>query len=560
MPTIPAPTVRKSAFTQLGLPRTVALLTEEIRELYRADDVPWIIGYSGGKDSTATLQLVWLALSELPQDQRTKTVHVISTDTLVENPIVATWVQKSLEVMGQKAKAEAIPIRPNRLTPKVEDSYWVNLIGKGYPAPRHKFRWCTERLKIKPSNSFINSIVKASGEAILVLGTRKAESARRAANMTKHEAGRIRERLSPNSSLPGSLVYTPIEDWSNDDVWMFLMQVANPWGYNNKDLLGMYAGASADGECPLVVDTSTPSCGDSRFGCWVCTLVEQDKSMTAMIRNDEEMSWMEPLLFLRNATDFRWLQDEQKPEVIKEYVRSKTQIWEHPSCAPLKELLLSRARKPLEQIALENWEKYLRDFRRMNGSVQIFYDDALHGPYVQRARECWLRLLLGAQTQLQKRCPASYGKLELITLEELQEIRRIWVVDKHEMEDNLPGIYEDTIGQQYPGKRLDDNLVLGSEEMTELHTLCGDDQMHYELTRELLSVERQQRAHARRSGLFEQLEKSMGRHFYDDKEDAVATARRRTEARDQARSGQRDTDASGPATAESSSAETRTTL
>ncbi|MEQ1853264.1 MAG: DNA phosphorothioation system sulfurtransferase DndC, partial [Chthoniobacteraceae bacterium] len=287
----PAPAARKSAFTELGLPRTVALLAEEIRKLYCADDVPWIIGYSGGKDSTATLQLIWFALAELPIERRTKTVHVISTDTLVENPVVAAWVQKSHEVMGQTAKAEAIPSRPKRLTPKVEDSYWVNLIGKGYPAPRHKFRWCTERLKIKPSNSFINGIVKVSGEAILVLGTRKAESARRAANMTKHEAGRVRERLSPNSSLPGSLVYTPIEDWSNDDVWMFLMQVQNPWGYSNKDLLGMYAGASADGECPLVVDTSTPSCGDSRFGCWVCTLVEQDKSMTAMIRNDEEMSW-----------------------------------------------------------------------------------------------------------------------------------------------------------------------------------------------------------------------------------------------------------------------------
>src|SRR5204862_3382226 len=132
----------------------------------------------------------------------------------------------------------------------------------------------------------------------LVLGTRKAESAARSRSMTRHEAGRVRDRLSPNASLPGSLVYTPIEDWSNDDVWMFLMQVPNAWGYSNKDLLGMYAGASADGECPLVVDSSTPSCGDSRFGCWVCTLVDKDKSMTAMIQNDAEKEWMLPLLAL----------------------------------------------------------------------------------------------------------------------------------------------------------------------------------------------------------------------------------------------------------------------
>lgn len=520
MPSIPAPTVRKSAFTELGLPRTIALLTEEIRELYRADDVPWIIGYSGGKDSTATLQLVWLALSELPQEQRTKTVHVISTDTLVENPVVAAWVQKSLEVMGQKAQASQIPIRPHRLTPRVEDSFWVNLIGKGYPAPRHKFRWCTERLKIKPSNSFINSVVKASGEAILVLGTRKAESITRARNMTKHESGRVRDRLSPNSSMPGSLVYTPIEDWSNDDVWMFLMQVPNAWGYSNKDLLGMYAGASADGECPLVVDSSTPSCGDSRFGCWVCTLVEKDKSMTAMIQNDEEKEWMMPLLELRNALDFR-------------------------NSGPGEE---------------ENTDRHLRDFRRMSGAVQMFHDRPIPGPYTQASREQWLRKLLEAQTWIRHHGPADVRKIELITLDELQEIRRIWVVDKHEMEDCLPRIYAEATNAPYPGRRLDDNLVLGAEEMDALRIACGDDQMHYELTRELLSVERQQRAHARRSGLFEQLEKSMGRHFYDDKDDAVATARRRTAARDQARSGQRGTDANGPAAAESSSAEPTTTF
>ena len=527
--------VRASAFTELGLPKTVALLTEEIRELYLADEVPWIIGYSGGKDSTATLQLVWLALAELPVEQRTKTVHVISTDTLVENPIVASWVQRSLEIMGQKAAEAGVPIKPHRLTPAVEDSYWVNLIGRGYPAPRNKFRWCTIRLKIKPSNSFITSIVKLSGEAILVLGTRKAESARRAINMTKHEKGRLRDRLSPNASMPGSLVYSPVEDWSNDDVWMFLMQVRNPWGYNNKDLLGMYAGASADGECPLVVDTSTPSCGDSRFGCWVCTLVGQDKSMTAMIRNDEDMGWMEPLLQFRNATDFRW-PDGMRSEQREEFVRNRLQIWSHPLSSELRDLLLELAKKPLEEIAGENWERYLRDFRRMNGSVQLFNDDALHGPYIQKARECWLRMLLSAQSHIRRMGPPEHRGVELITLAELQEIRRIWVVDKHEMEDSLPSIYREATGQPYPGRPLDDNLVLGADEMSELKTLCGDDTLHYELTRELLSVERQQRSHTKRSGLFDQLEKSLSRHFYDDKGDAVDIARRRKGLRDDARS------------------------
>jgi DNA sulfur modification protein DndC len=350
--TTPIKPKRDSAFDALGFKTTIKELSEEIRELYQADEVPWIIGYSGGKDSTAVLQLIWSALAELPIEARKKTVHVISTDTMVENPVVSAWVAKSLDVMRKTANENDMPIVPHRLTPKTSDSFWVNLIGRGYPAPRHKFRWCTERLKINPSNAFINGIVKSSGEAILVLGTRKAESARRAANMVAHEKGRVRDRLSPNSSLPGSLVYTPVEDWTNDDVWFFLMQTPNPWGYNNRDLLGMYAGASADGECPLVVDSSTPSCGDSRFGCWVCTLVEKDKSMTAMIQNDAEKDWMMPLLELRNALDFRI---------------------GNPSGDS------------------ENTDRHLRDFRRMTGSVQVMSNGrTIPGPYTQASRDSWV--------------------------------------------------------------------------------------------------------------------------------------------------------------------------
>ena len=214
----------KSAFAERSIHDVVADLVAEIQTLYTLDAVPWVIGYSGGKDSTAVLQLVWMAVEDLPEEQRTKPVYVISTDTLVENPIVARWVSNSLKTMGEAATTKGLPIEPNRLTPTARDSFWVNLMGKGYPAPRHKFRWCTERLKISPSNQFILDVVQDSGEAILVLGTRKAESSRRAATMAKHEKRRVRERLSPNSRLPNCQIYSPIEDWTNDDVWMFLMQ------------------------------------------------------------------------------------------------------------------------------------------------------------------------------------------------------------------------------------------------------------------------------------------------------------------------------------------------
>ncbi len=474
-----------SAFTELGLRATLESLKERIRRLYLEDTVPWVVGYSGGKDSTATLQLVWSALEALPVEQRSKPVHVISTDTLVENPIVAAWVSRSLTVMNERARERRMPMKAHRLTPDVKDTFWVNLIGKGYPAPRPKFRWCTERMKIKPSNAFIRGVVQENGEAILVLGIRKAESQARARAMARQETRRVRDQLSPNASLPNSLVFSPIEDWTNDDVWTFLMQEPNPWGYANKDLLTMYQGASADGECPLVVDSSTPSCGDSRFGCWTCTLVDKDKSMHAMIQNDEEKEWMLPLLRLRDKLDVA----DDKP---------------------------------------------LRDFRRLNGTVQLFHNRPIHGPYTQGAREAWLRELLEAQRWIRENGPDEVNEIELISLAELEEIRRIWVIDKHEFEDRLPVIYEETLLTSYPGRDLDTNLPLGRDELELLGEICGEDRIHYEMVRELLDVERRHRAMVRRAGLFEHLERGLQRSFYTDQDDAIERARMRRDLLDAA--------------------------
>jgi DNA sulfur modification protein DndC len=386
--------------------------------------------------------------------------------------------------MGDAAKAAGIPLTPHRLTPEVRNSFWVNLIGRGYPAPRPRFRWCTERLKINPSNKFIGDVVRANGEAIIVLGTRKAESAARSHVMTRLEGKQVRAKLSPNTTLPNAYVYSPIADWSNDDVWTFLMQRRNPWGHNNKDLLTLYQGASADGECPLVIDATTPSCGDSRFGCWVCTLVEQDRSMQAMIQNDTDKEWMQPLLDLRNALD--------APD-----------------------------------------DRPLRDFRRMSGHVQLFNDKLVPGPYTQSARAKWLEDLLAAQLHVQIHGPEEMARLELITLPELEEIRRIWVVEKHEIEDSLPKLYERVMGKPYPGGRLDDGMSFNAEDIELLKEISGDP-LHFELTRQLLSIERKHRVMARRAGVFGELERAIERGFYEDEADAADRARARQQAKQDA--------------------------
>ena len=467
------------AYFKDGDPKeAVERLTDEIAEYYLSNDLPWVVGYSGGKDSTATLQLVWLALRKIDPEKRVKPVYVISTDTLVENPIVAAWVANSLERMKQGATSENLHIEPHRLIPKVEDSFWVNLIGKGYPAPRQKFRWCTERLKINPSNNFISNVVSQHGEVLLLLGIRKAESATRARNMAKHESSDLPSKINPNASLPNSYIYSPIEDWSNDDVWAFLLEWENPWGHDNMELFDLYQGATDGGECPLVVTTGTPSCGDSRFGCWVCTLVEKDKSMQAMIQNDKDKKWLLPLLALRGEIDFRAMSETEG-------------------------------------------DRALRDYRRMNGSVQIFNGRHIPGPYKQEFRHHLLKRLLEAEIEVNQNIPESLGQLRLIQDEELDEIRRIWVMEKHEVEDALPKIYQEVTNKPYSLTNVDDKFPFNESELQMLKDLCEDEAL-FEMLRNVLSLENRHQILLKRNGIFKELDKAVERNLYSGESEAVA--------------------------------------
>lgn len=459
-----------------------------IQQIYLEDKIPWICGYSGGKDSTAVVQLVWEALLQLPKEQRHKPVHVISTDTLVESPVVALWANTSLKRMEKSADNGKLPIYPHRLTPQTTNTYWVNIIGRGYPFPRQNFRWCTDRMKIEPSNTFIKKILDAESEAILVLGSRKAESVTRRAVMEGYEKKRYRDHLSPNGSFPNSYIFTPIENWTNDNVWQYLMQNANPWGHSNKDLMAMYSGASADGECPLVLDTATPSCGNSRFGCWVCTLVTEDRSMAAMIQNDEEKSWMLPLLDFRN--DIAALSDGE----------------------------LDRKR---------------RDFRRMNGKLTWYNGRLVHGPYKKEVREEFLRKLLRIERIVHKNGPEEIKDIPLITMDELRYIRKLWLDDKHEFDDRLPLIYEEETGRSFEDKSICRNKYYREDEWLLLKQVCADlfpdEELLLEMQSSILDIESKSSAMSQRRNIKKSIEEIIKKCYYANEADAekMAVERRR---------------------------------
>jgi len=305
-----------------GFSNYINSLKSEVQEAYLENDTPWIVCFSGGKDSTALLQLVFYALAELGEEDLTKEIHVLSNDTLVENPSIIKHLDEQLERIRLYGQEKLYKHNPSLFfvekgQPQIEDRFWVNLIGKGYPSPNRWFRWCTERLKINPTSKYINDSLKKHEKVIIVLGTRKAESANRAASMKKHDTnGRYR-----NHTLPNALVYAPIADMSNDDVWAYILRTPNPWGSDNMDLLGIYGHACNKGECPFVIETGTQSCGKSRFGCWVCTVVDRDRSMENFINNGEK--WMGELLGFRN-----WLYEIRQADnqYIPNRIRSKVKF------------------------------------------------------------------------------------------------------------------------------------------------------------------------------------------------------------------------------------------
>jgi DNA sulfur modification protein DndC len=436
----------------------------EIQDVYLSDSRPWVVGYSGGKDSTCALQLVWTALAQLPMERRRKPVYVISSDTLVETPVIVRYIDVTLARIEKAAQEQGLPFKTQKVTPTVDRSFWVNLIGRGYPAPSRRFRWCTERLKIEPADDFIKGRVAEFGEVVMVLGVRSSESATRAQVMSFH---RIKgSPLSRHSSLLNAFVYGPIESFTTDDVWDYLLQTPSPWGNDNRDLVAMYK--NAQGECPVVVDKTTPSCGNSRFGCWVCTVVERDRSMENMIDSGEE--WLEPLLEFRDK-----LADTQDPTKKKLY----------------------------------------REYRRKNGQVSFVpnSDRPIHGPYKLDFCKQLLERLLETQIRVQRDAPIGDETL-LIHEAELHEIRRLWRSERGDWADSVPQIVRKVLGRDLNWV-IEDSVALTGEDAELLGEICAEKNVPPQLLVQLLDVERAAHGLKRRHAVHTKIEGIFAQEWRD---------------------------------------------
>lgn len=403
-------------------------IIKEIMVVYQHDNRPWLIGYSGGKDSTLLVSLVYEAIKRLKDASAvlSKKVYVITSDTMVENPIVKRYMHSSSNSINEAAKHDDLPIIAQIIYPEPDQTFWSRVIGLGYPTPEPPgFRWCTERLKINPMNKFVNEKINESGEIIILLGVRKGESTTRLKTITAREIeGKL---LNLHNDIPNAYVYNPITDIPNNLVWDFLLKddCRSPWGTDMKYLFNLYQGESMGEEQSVLGEVDRdkiPVTGNSRFGCWCCTMVKEDKSLQNFINKS-------------SGEDQRILIE------LREFRNRLLQMRE---------------------------DSRFRDTKRRNGTVYKKADGTFGlGPFTLYARRIILKELL----ELENRTG-----LELITETELKTIDKMWDEEGDLSCRSLVDIYHEVKGvmlpwDEYKTPRFDEDAIQAIEEVADKYNL-----------------------------------------------------------------------------------------
>lgn len=404
-------------------------IIQEMSIVYQHDKRPWMIGYSGGKDSTLLCCLVMEMLQRLPESKLNKTVYIVSSDTMVENPIVGNYMHKMSEMINNAGKA--LKIKADIVRPKTEDTFWSKVIGLGYPTPEAPgFRWCTERLKIHPMNKYTLDTIKNNGEVVLLLGVRKAESSYRANNIRSREIeGKL---LVPHNDIANAYVYNPLTEIPNEIVWQFLLKgdAKSPWGSDNKYLFSLYQGENLGEEQSVIGEIDKekiPVTGNSRFGCWCCTMVKEDKSLQNFITHGS--TELIPLREFRN-----WI----------------VELRANPDA---------------------------RDWRRRNGSVYLNADGEYgRGPFTLESRMEILRRLLTLQRDT---------GFELITIEELKVIDKMWEDEGDLSCRALVNIYHEVMGEKLPWDQYK-HAKYDTDTVDRINSLCEKYDVPFDLVAKLL--------------------------------------------------------------------------
>jgi DNA sulfur modification protein DndC len=242
------------------------------------------VAFSGGKDSSAVVKLIYNAL--LRSDQVPCRFCIVYVDTGVENPVIDRYVKKTLQALKSEAAKANIPLDCKVIEPAIDNSFFVRLIGRGYPPPTNSFRWCTKDIRIRPIKNFLKD---QSGEVLVIIGSRFGESQQRDRSMRKAMSANSESDAfyqKQRDGFPNAKLFTPIIDFSVSDVWDTLATLEYPEAISAEILGQLYQEGS--GECPTIRDFKDKPCSKARFGCWTCTVVRRDRSAERMIQQGHE--------------------------------------------------------------------------------------------------------------------------------------------------------------------------------------------------------------------------------------------------------------------------------
>lgn len=473
-------------------------IIKQMEKIYLYDNRPWIIGYSGGKDSTLVLELAYIMLKNLPENKRKKPVYVVSSDTLIENPIVLNRLKSSIRRINESAVEDNLPLTAQLVYPRYDDSFWTNLIGKGFPTPKSvSFRWCTQRLKIDPTNRFIEEKINENGEVIVLLGVRKDESITRKESIERRQIeGYI---LNPHGSLKNTYVYSPIVDLTTDEVWATLLSDGgrNPWGENNNYLIDLYEEGSEE-ECPFIMPSGSEkevkSCANTRFGCWVCTIVKEDKSLKSFINNGYHE--LIPLLEFRN-----WLLDIRDNRKYRDKKQRNGRIY--------RRKILKKNLTKKEILMYE--EECSESDKGIDKNGDYYYWVKGLGPFNYEARKMILKKLLEVQKLV---------GIELIKIEELKEIENIWNKEFDIRKNSLAKIYEEVMGEKLPwSKHIEP--ILEESVISDLDVLLDKYGVNKELYYKLLILTDDNKIYTNKTNYKKSLDKLLNqqwvhRELYDE--------------------------------------------
>ncbi|HHX70188.1 MAG TPA: DNA phosphorothioation system sulfurtransferase DndC, partial [Gallicola sp.] len=258
-------------------------------------------------------------------------------------------------------------------------------------------------------NKYTQNLIDTYGEVVLLLGVRKAESSLRSRAISDREIeGKI---LVPHSDFKNAYVYNPLTEIKNERVWEYLLKEdrKSQWGMDVKYLFSMYQGEDLSEEQSFVgqVDKSKiPSTGNSRFGCWCCTIVKEDKSLQKFIDNGS--TELIPLRDFRN-----WLVSIRQNPEYRDTKRRNGQI-----------------------------------YKKKNGEYGF-------GPFTLNARYEILKKLLKLQKDT---------KFNLITIDELKTIDTLWDLEGDLSRRRLVDLYYEVFGirllwDKYKTKLYDDEII-----------------------------------------------------------------------------------------------------